>query len=70
MAKINLKTEETRGEAKEKVTGVQIDFDFDPPRSIIFYSESDARYFYLNEEKVRQAVEKLADLIEEDGEEF
>lgn len=70
MAKINLKTEETRGEAKEKVTGVQIDFDFDPPRSIIFYSESDARYFYLNEEKVRQAVEKLVDLIEEDGEEF
>ena len=70
MAKINLKTEETRDGAKEKVTGVQIDFDFDPPRSIIFYSESDARYFYLNEEKVRQAVEKLADLIEEDGEEF
>lgn len=70
MAKINLKTEETRDEAKEKVTGVHIDFDFDPPRSIIFYSESDARYFYLNKEKVRQAVEKLVNLIEEDGEEF
>ena len=70
MAKINLKTEETRDGAKEKVTGVQIDFDFDPPRSIIFYSESDARYFYLNKEKVRQAVEKLVNLIEEDGEEF
>ena len=70
MAKINLKTEETKDEAKEKVTGVHIDFDFDPPRSIIFYSESDARYFYLNKEKVRQAVEKLVNLIEEDGEEF
>ena len=70
MAKINLKTEETRDEAKEKVTGVHIDYDFDPPRAIIFYSESDARYFYLNKEKVRQAVEKLVNLIEEDGEEF
>ena len=70
MAKINLKTEETRGEAKEKVTGVHIDYDFDPPRSIIFYSESDARYFYLNEEKVRKAVEDLVKLIEADGEEF
>lgn len=70
MAKINLKTEETRGEAKEKVTGVHINFSAGPPRAIIFYSEPNARYFFLNEEKVRQAVEKLADLIEEDGEEF
>ena len=70
MAKINLKTEENRDEAKEKVTGVQIDFDFDPPRSIVFYGDFGARFYYLNKEKVRKAVEALVKSIEEDGEEF
>jgi hypothetical protein len=70
MAKINLNTEEARDEAKEKVTGIHIDFNAGPPRSIIFYDDIGARYFFLNEEKVRKAVEELVKLIEADGEEF